>query len=110
MATSHGWKLGKSGLPTKSSAPGKTASELWAQFAAESDASAPITEARNALLAKRIWAWSKGCIEDVIGSHDKGEHAIIANESMFMTLTADEIRSGMPEMVDSFEWIRGGNK
>ena len=54
MATSHGWKLGESGLPTKSSAPGKTASELWAQFAAESDASAPIAEARNALLAKRI--------------------------------------------------------
>ena len=110
MATSHGWKLGDNGLPTKSSAPGKTASELWAQFAVEKDASAPITEARKALLVKGIWAWSKGCIEDVIGSQGKGEDAIIENESKFMTLTPEEIRSEMPEMVASFEWIRGGNK
>jgi hypothetical protein len=66
-----------------------------------------IVEGLHALLRSHsIWVWKAGCIEDVTGTTQKGEDAIILCEAEMQGMTSEELASQMPDLVECFSWIR----
>lgn len=102
----HGFALHDNGLPRNDKRNGWLAADTWAFFAADDEGKALAEQTQGALRAHRIWAWREGCIEQVIGSNDKGEDAIIEQEQRLQTMSAANIEQQMPAFKACFDWIR----
>jgi putative ATP-dependent endonuclease of the OLD family len=92
-------------LPTRSK-DGWLAADAWALFAADEDGKAIASEVHRALKGRGIWVWSSGCIEQVTGTVEKGEDAIIAQEKKLQGLSAEDLARQMPLLPLCFDWIR----
>jgi len=98
-----GFKLGDNGLPTNSNA--FTAAQVWAAMAADEYGAIISEEVHEALLAHDIWVWKQGCIEDVIGVPDKGEHAIQVQEELILAITHEALDHQLPQAKCCVDWI-----
>jgi putative ATP-dependent endonuclease of the OLD family len=101
----HSFPLGGNGLPMKGN-DGWQAADTWAIFAADGDGGAIANAAHSALKQRRIWIWPTGCIEEVTRVKEKGEDAILAQETLLLGMTATDIERAMPEFKPCFDWIR----
>ena len=100
----HGFSLAANELPENKN--GFRAAQVWALMAAD-DEGKRIAEGLHALLRSHsIWVWKAGCIEDVTGTTQKGEDAIILCEAEMQGMTSEELSSQMPDLVECFSWIR----
>lgn len=104
LSQAHQFPLAPNGMPTKG--PGNTAAEIWARFAADPEAAEIVRSANKTLCDKRVWIWTQGTIEDVIGEDDKGEDAILKQELRFRGIESAEISDKMPALGQCFEWLR----
>ncbi|MET4677711.1 MULTISPECIES: ATP-dependent nuclease [unclassified Luteibacter] len=98
-----GFKLGGNGLPTNSNP--FTAAQVWAAMAADEYGAIISEEVHEALLAHDIWIWKQGCIEDVIGVPDKGEHAIQAQEERILAFSPEDLDHQLSQAKCCVDWI-----
>lgn len=91
-------------LPTKGN--GFKAADIWQLMASETAGKSLVAKIHEKLKGKLIWLWKEGCIEDIIKREEKGEHAIIEHEQFFTKLSAEDVASQMPALVESLEWVR----
>lgn len=105
LQADHGFALHENGLPPKGN--GWLAADTWALLAADVEGRELAEQAQHALLPHRVWAWREGCIEQVTGTDDKGEYAIIEQEQRLRAMSADDIEQQMPAFKACFDWIRG---
>ncbi len=103
LQTENGFTL-NGGLPQKCNQ--WSAADIWACFASDEEGQDIAQGSHEALKASRIWAWPQGCIEQVTGSDDKGEDAIIEQEQQLRAMSAVEIEQQMPAFKACFDWIR----
>ena len=99
-----GVALAGNGLPT--SKDGQTAADGWAVFAQDGDGKLITQAAHETLKGKAIWIWPMGCIEQVTGTTEKGEDAIIEQEQKLREMSAADIEVDMPAFKACFDWIR----
>lgn len=102
----HGFSLDRNGLPMNDKQTGWMAADSWAQFAADTQGQAIVERTHQALQTKGVWVWPQGCIEQVTGTNEKGENAILEQEEMLRDMTAEEIEQRMPAFKACFDWIR----
>lgn len=102
----HGFTLGGNGLPTNDKQAGWMAADVWALMAANDEGRAASDQAHETLKASGVWVWPLGCIEQVTGTNDKGENAIIEQEERLRTMSAADIEQQMPAFKACFDWIR----
>ena len=106
LQSAHGFALHDNGLPKNDRTNGCMAADTWALLAADDEGKALAEETQQALQANRVWAWREGCIEQVTGSDEKGEDAIIEQEQRLRTMSAADIEQQMPAFKACFDWIR----
>lgn len=106
LESEHGFTLHTNGLPQNDKNSGWLAADVWAKFAADAEGKAVAKQTQGALQAHNVWAWQEGCIEQVTGSDDKGEEAIIEQEQRLRAMNAAEIEQQMPAFKACFDWIR----
>jgi len=106
IQSTHDFPLGDNGLPTKDKKTGWQAADSWALMAAETDGKLLANSAADGLKTHKIWIWAQGCIEHVTGATDKGEDAIIRQETELQKMTTEQIETQMPAFKECFEWIR----
>ena len=94
------------GLPTKDKVTGWQAADTWAEFAMDDEGKAIVQSAHELLKQSSIWIWHDGCIEQVTGATDKGEDAIIKQETIMLEMSSHDIEQQMPAFKACFEWIR----
>lgn len=107
LQADHGFALHDNGLPKKDKANGWLAADTWAHFAADREGKALAAQTQQALQAHSVWAWQAGSIEQVTGTADKGEDAIIEQEQRLRAMSAANIEQQMPAFKACFDWIRG---
>lgn len=100
----NGFTLSGNGLPQKCNQ--WSAADIWACFASDDEGQAVAQGSHDDLKGSRVWAWPRGCIEQVTGAQDKGEEAIIEQEQQLRTMSAAEIEQQMPAFKACFDWIR----
>lgn len=103
--TEH-FPLGDNGLPTKNKGTGWQASDTWALMARDNEGKMIAESVHSSLKSKGIWVWPVGCIEQVTMHTDKGEEAIIEQESKLNELDANQLEQDMPIFKICFEWIK----
>lgn len=106
LQTDHGLALSDNGLPKNDRSNGWSAAGTWALFAADREGQNLAEHTQRALQTHRVWAWQAGCIEQVIGTDDKGEDAIIEQEQRLRAMSAADIEQQMPAFKACFDWIR----
>lgn len=104
LQTEYGFTLSNKGLPQKCKE--WSAAGIWACFAADDAGRKIALHSHEALKTSQVWAWPQGCIEQVTGTADKGEDAIIEQEQLLRNLSAEEIELRMPAFKACFDWIR----
>ncbi|KVE96831.1 ATP-dependent nuclease [Burkholderia vietnamiensis] len=105
LQQAHSFPLGGNGLPTKGN-DGWQAADTWALFASDGDGRRIANSVHEALKRKRIWVWPAGCIEQVTGTKEKGEDAILKQEATLQGMDATNIDHDMPGFKPCFEWLR----
>ena len=100
----HEFSLAANDLPENKN--GIRAAHVWAILADDDEGGAVATKLHSQLKEHSIWVWKAGCIEDVTGTAQKGEDAIIACENELRQMTSAEVTAGMPALVECFDWIR----
>lgn len=106
LQSEHDFVLHDNGLPKNDKATGHLAADTWALFAASDEGKALAEQTQHDLQAHRVWAWCEGCIEQVTGTDDKGEDAIIEQEQRLRSMSAAELEQQMPAFKACFDWIR----
>lgn len=106
LQAEHGFTVHDNGLPKNDKGNGWLAADAWAWFAADDKGKALAEQTQQALQAHGVWAWSQGCIEQVTGTDDKGEGAIIEQEQRLRALSSAEVEQQMPAFKACFDWIR----
>lgn len=106
LRADYGFALSGNGLPMNDKANGWLAADTWALFASDGEGQTLAAHTQQALLGHCVWAWQEGCIEQVIGTEDKGEDAIIEQEQRLRTMSVAEIEQRMPAFKACFDWIR----
>lgn len=104
LQSEHGFPLHDNGLPKSQN--GHMAADAWALFAADDEGKVLARQTQHDLQAHRVWAWCEGCIEQVTGTDDKGEDAIIEQEQRLRSMSAAELEHQMPAFKACFDWIR----
>lgn len=107
LQADHGCALHDNGLPKNDKANGRMATDTWALFAADDEGKALAEQVQQALQTHRVWVWREGCIEQVTGTADKGEEAIIEQEQRLRAMSPADIEQQMPAFKACFDWIRG---
>lgn len=107
LQSQHGYPLGDNGLPVKDKKTGWQAADTWAAFAQDDEGIRISADLHNVLLDHRVWIWKMGCLENVTGHEEKGEHAILAQEQSIGAMNAAEIEKSMPTIVHCFGWLDG---
>lgn len=102
----HHFTLNGNGLPQNDKQAGWLAADAWACFAADEEGRAVAEGSHEALKQANVWAWPQGCIEQVTGTDDKGEDAIIEQEQRLSDMSAADIEQQMPAFKACFNWIR----
>lgn len=102
----HGFPLGDNGLPTKGKNTGWLAADSWALMASDTDGQVVAKSVHDQLKPNNIWVWPMGCIEQVVGTDDKGEDAIIEQEIKLRGMSSEELKTQMPVFKSCFDWIR----
>lgn len=100
----YGFTLNNNGLPQKCNQ--WTAEEIWACFASDTEGQHIAQRSHEELKASHVWVWPQGCIEQVTGTTEKGEDAIIEQEQRLRGMSTAEIEQEMPNFKACFEWIR----
>lgn len=98
--------LGGNGLPQNDKSTGWLAADVWAEFALDSEGQTIAECTHQALMTQGVWAWSEGSIEQVTGTADKGEDAIIEQEITMLSMSAEQIEQKMPAFKRCFDWLR----
>lgn len=106
LQADYGFALHDNGLPKNDKGNGWLAADAWALFAADIEGKSLAEQVQEALKDHRVWAWCEGCIEQVTGTADKGEDAIIEQEQRLRAMSAADIEQQMPAFKACFEWIR----
>lgn len=106
LQVGHGFALHDNGLPKNDKSNGWLATDTWALFAADHEGQVLTEQTQLDLQAHGIWAWKEGCIEQVTGTADKGEDAIIEQEHRLREMSAADIEQQMPAFKACFDWIR----
>lgn len=106
LQSDHGFALHDNGLPKNDKATGHLAADTWALFAADKEGKALAEQAHGDLHAHRVWIWCEGCIEQVTGTDEKGEDAIIDQEQRLRSMSPAELEQKMPAFKACFDWIR----
>lgn len=106
LQAGHGFALHDNGLPKNDKANSCLAADTWALLAADDEGKAIAEQSQQALQAHCVWAWQAGCIEQVTGTADKGEDAIIEQEQRLRAMGAADIEQQMPAFKVCFDWIR----
>ena len=99
--------LGGNGLPINDNESGWQAADTWAEFAKDDEGKAIVKSAHELLKKSSVWIWPDGCIEQITGAIDKGEDAIIKQESIMLGMSSQDMEQQMPAFKVCFEWIRG---
>src|SRR5699024_1667400 len=102
----YSFVLNGDGLPKNEKSSGWSAADAWACFAADDEGSTIAEGSHEELKQANVWVRRKGCSEQVTGTEDKGEDAIIEQEGQLRSMSADEIEQQMPAFKACFEWIR----
>jgi putative ATP-dependent endonuclease of OLD family len=95
--------LDANGLPQKGGT--LKPADAWAAFAADPDGKAIAESLHSKLLAKGIWIWKVGTIEDALGTAEKGEQAIQRLELSLPAKTPAAIRADHPEITALLNWF-----
>jgi len=103
----HGFQL-EGDLPRKGN--NFTAADIWALLAADPDGNTLASDVHNQLKGHSIWIWKSGCIEHVLGTADKGEDAIIAQEEALRTKSSADVAAEFPAIVECFKWVKSFDK
>lgn len=106
LQSEHGFVLHDNGLPKNDKTTGHLAADTWALFAADDEGKVLAGQTQHDLQTHRVWAWCEGCIEQVTGTDDKGEDAIIEQELRLRSMSAAELEQQMPAFKACFDWIR----
>ena len=85
---------------------GFKAAKIWQLMASEDDGKILAINVHKKLKEKSIWLWKEGCIEDVMQRKKKGEDAIIEHEQLIMKMSAEDMISQMPFLVECLKWVR----
>lgn len=103
----HGFELGGNGLPVnqKHTQNSWQAADVWALMVKDIDGKSLADNAHIALKEKSIWVWPVGCIEQVTGHADKGEDAILEQESKLRSMTSEDVMLQFPAFEQCFKWI-----
>lgn len=104
----HGFSLAANGLPENKN--GFRAANTWALLAADGDGKVLASDVHTLLKAQGIWVWSAGAIEHIIGTADKGEDAIIAQEESLRAKNSAAIAAEFPAIVECFKWLKELNQ
>lgn len=104
LSGTHSFPLGNDNLPKKGN--GWQAATSWSLFAKDVTGQTIAQAVHKTLKTRSVWIWPQGCIEDITGTTDKGEDAIIEQEATLRAMTSAEIAQQMPAFKDCFEWIR----
>lgn len=102
----QGFKLNGNGLPVNDKKSGFLAADTWALIADDPEGQKITAVVQEDLRKKNVWAWSKGCIEQITGATDKGESAIEDQEDQLLKMSAAEVEAEMLEFKQCFDWIR----
>ncbi len=108
LQAAHGFSLAANGLPENKN--GFRAANTWALLAADGDGKVLASDVHTLLKAQGIWVWSAGAIEHVIGTADKGEDAIIAQEESLRAKNSAAIAGEFPAIVECFKWLKELNQ
>tara|TARA_B110001469_G_scaffold118609_1_gene125491 strand:+ start:462 stop:2249 length:1788 start_codon:yes stop_codon:yes gene_type:complete len=103
LSSSVGFQLNAQDFPQKCS--NWKVADIWHEAATSTDGIALAQKAHEQCLAKGVWIWKTGTIEDVIGVSEKGEKAIISHESELAKMTRSRIESEMPVLSEYFIWL-----
>ncbi len=106
LQSDHGFTLNGNGLPQNDKKAGWLAADVWACFASDAEGKVLAEGSHDALKEANVWAWTQGCIEQVIGTYDKGEDAIIEQEQRLRDMDSAYIEKNMPAFKKCFDWIR----
>ncbi len=106
LQADYGFALSGNGLPMSDKANGWLAADTWTLFATDGEGKNLAAQMQQALQDCSVWAWKEGCIEQVIGTENKGEDAIIEQEQQLHAMSAAEIEQHMPAFKACFDWIR----
>lgn len=106
LQSTHGFALADNGLPANDKRNGSSAASSWATFAQDEAGKALAAAVHDSLLEKRIWLWTIGTIEDVTGHVQKGEEAIIKQESELQEMTTEDIDREMGSLAACLQWIK----
>lgn len=108
LQATHGFPIAANGLPENRS--GFRAADSWALLAADDAGKVLASDVHTLLKEQGIWVWSAGAIEHIIGTADKGEDAIIAQEELLRTKGSADVAAEFPAIVECFKWIRSFDK
>lgn len=103
----HGFELGGNGLPTKQRDVKNAwqAADVWALMAQDVDGKKFVNDAHAALAVKGVWVWPEGCIEHVTGHTNKGEDAIMEQESKLRGMTSEDVKLQFSSFEQCFKWM-----
>lgn len=93
-------------LPTNCNKTGWKAAETWALVAQQDVGKEIILETHESLKGLGVWVWTVGCIEQITKHTEKGEDAIIQQESHLSSISSEDIQQEMPEFKLCFDWLR----
>ena len=99
-----GFSLAANDLPENKS--GFRAADVWALLTLEADGKTLASEIHNILKSRAIWVWKAGSIEQITGTANKGEDAIMECEEALRKMSAGDISQKMAAFVECFEWIK----
>lgn len=108
LQPAHGFSLAANGLPENKN--GFRAADTWALLAADAEGKSLASGVHSLLKTHGVWVWATGAIEHIIGTHDKGEDAIIAQEESLRAKSSEEIAAEFPAIVECFNWIKSFDK
>lgn len=100
----HGFSLAANGLPENKN--GYRAADTWALLATDAEGAPLATSVHTLLQQHSIWVWEKGAIEHIIGTADKREEAIIAQEEALRAKSSADVAAQYPAIVECFNWIK----
>lgn len=92
------------GLPTGN--PNIRAEQSWKAFADDAEGAGVAEACHHAAAVRSVWIWRQGCMEDVLGCDDKGEEAILAQESRLRAMDAARMDAEVPGLRSCLEWMR----
>jgi predicted ATP-dependent endonuclease of OLD family len=87
-----------------------SAADIWALLAVDAEGKTLASDVHNHLKSHSIWIWKAGCIEQVTGTANKGEDAIIEQEEALRIKSSADVAVEFPAIVECIKWVKSFDK